>query len=160
MKTVRHFTATGYLVHKNSVYLHWHEKVKMWLPPGGHIEDNEDPVQAVKREVLEETVLESVIVERDQALSFEYPKLVSSPRYIMVEDIDDPQIGFHQHIDLIYYCRPKNGVQKIKQGWIAIGYDDLRQNQRLTIGEDKSVLLSQDVREMSMEAIKINLKHS
>ena len=29
-----------------------------WLPPGGHIEVNEDPIEAVLREVLEETGLE------------------------------------------------------------------------------------------------------
>ena len=39
----RHFTATGYVVIDNSILLHFHPKVKMWLPPGGHIELNEDP---------------------------------------------------------------------------------------------------------------------
>ena len=38
MNTIRHFTATGYLVHQNYVYLHWHKKVNMWLPPGGRRE--------------------------------------------------------------------------------------------------------------------------
>ena len=46
MATVRHFTATGFVVHEGATLLHWHPKVKMWLPPGGHIEPNEDPVQA------------------------------------------------------------------------------------------------------------------
>ena len=50
MSVVRHFTATAYVVHDGHVALHWHPKVKAWLPPGGHIEENEDPVQAVLRE--------------------------------------------------------------------------------------------------------------
>ena len=54
----RHFTATGYVVIDNSILLHFHPKVKMWLPPGGHIELNEDPNQAVIREVYEETSIE------------------------------------------------------------------------------------------------------
>ena len=55
MTTVRHFTATGFVVHEGATLLHWHPKVKMWLPPGGHIEPNEDPVEAALREIEEET---------------------------------------------------------------------------------------------------------
>ena len=51
----RHFTSTGYIVSKGRVLLHWHPKIKAFLPPGGHVEINEDPVQAVLREVKEET---------------------------------------------------------------------------------------------------------
>ena len=43
MTTVRHFTATGFVVDSGRLLLHWHPKVKAWLPPGGHIEENEDP---------------------------------------------------------------------------------------------------------------------
>ncbi len=35
--TVRHFTATGFVVHEGAMLLHWPPKVKMWLPLGGHI---------------------------------------------------------------------------------------------------------------------------
>jgi len=55
MTDTRHFTATGFVVHDGCVLLHWHPKVKAWLPPGGHIDENEDPVQAVLREVWEES---------------------------------------------------------------------------------------------------------
>ena len=51
----RHFTASGYVVFESKILLHWHKKVKAYLPPGGHIEENEDPVQAVLREIKEET---------------------------------------------------------------------------------------------------------
>ena len=51
----KHFTVTGFIVHKNKVALHWHKHVKKWLPPGGHIEMDEDPISAVRREVKEET---------------------------------------------------------------------------------------------------------
>ena len=157
MDTIRHFTATGYLVHQNYVYLHWHKKVSMWLPPGGHIEENEDPVQAVSREVFEETGIESVILGNEHTLSFKYPKIITAPRYIMEEDIDDLEFGPHKHIDFIYYCRPKNGVEKMNDGWISVNYDDLQQGNLLTVGENKSVSLTEDVRQMSMEAIETNL---
>ena len=41
--------------------LHWH-RLGLWLPPGGHIEPNEDPIQAVLREIEEETGVEALIV--------------------------------------------------------------------------------------------------
>lgn len=31
-----------------------HKKAQLWLPPGGHIEINEDPKETVRRECLEE----------------------------------------------------------------------------------------------------------
>ena len=52
----KHFTSTAFVLHpiEDKVLLHWHNKVKAWLPPGGHIENNETPVEAVKRETFEE----------------------------------------------------------------------------------------------------------
>ena len=40
------FTASVYIVRDNRVLLHMHKKLNMWLPPGGHIELDEDPNQA------------------------------------------------------------------------------------------------------------------
>ena len=62
MPVTRHFTATGFVVRDGHVLLHWHPKIGAWLPPGGHVEQNEDPVQAVHREVLEETGVEVEVV--------------------------------------------------------------------------------------------------
>ena len=113
---VRHFTATGFVVHRGSVALHWHPKVKAWLPPGGHIEPNEDPVQAVKREVLEETGLEVEVLNTGAELRLPYPEEVIAPYTIMVEDIHDPVQGFHKHIDMIYFCRPTDETC-LPEGW-------------------------------------------
>jgi len=33
----------------------FHKKLQKWIPPGGHIEPNEGPVEAALREVMEET---------------------------------------------------------------------------------------------------------
>lgn len=38
----------------NSIYLVHHIKANDWIPPGGHIEQGETPVQTVKREFIEE----------------------------------------------------------------------------------------------------------
>ena len=50
----RHFTATGFVVDGSRTLLHWHKRLEQWMPPGGHIELNEDPVQAVLREIEED----------------------------------------------------------------------------------------------------------
>ena len=121
----RHFTATGFVVHAGSVALHWHPKVKAWLPPGGHIEPNEDPVQAVIREVLEETGLPVRVLRTSPAVGLAYPQEVIPPYTIMVEDIHDPAQGFHQHIDMIYFCRP-TAETDLPEGWRWVAKSDLQ----------------------------------
>ena len=48
------FIVDAYIVHNNSVLLILHKKLKIWLPIGGHIELNEDPDEALMREIKEE----------------------------------------------------------------------------------------------------------
>ena len=116
--TVRHFTASGYVIRDGCVLLHWHPKVGGWLPPGGHIEANEDPVQAVLREIEEETGIAAEVLPAGIVLDLEYPVQVQPPFTILVEDIADPVDGDHQHIDMIYLCRPTDGVAALKDGWV------------------------------------------
>ena len=51
---IRHFTASGIVLSGDDhVLLVEHRKLGCWLYPGGHIDANEDPAQAVLREVVE-----------------------------------------------------------------------------------------------------------
>ena len=125
MATVRHFTASGYVIQDDSVLLHWHPKVHGWLPPGGHIEANEDPVQAVLREIEEETGIIAEVLPTGIVLDLEYPVQVQPPFTILVEDIADPVDGDHQHIDMIYLCRPTDGDGALKDGWVWASRSDL-----------------------------------
>jgi 8-oxo-dGTP pyrophosphatase MutT (NUDIX family) len=102
---IRHFTVTGFVTSGGRTLLHWHRKLGMWLPPGGHIEPDEDPVEAVIREVQEETGLSVEVIGAEQPLPFERPAQLAPPVTILVEDIPEPG-NFHQHIDMIYFCRP------------------------------------------------------
>ena len=125
MMTVRHFTATGFVVHEDATLLHWHRKVKMWLPPGGHIEENEDPVQAVLREVEEETGVQVEVVPTGTPINLDYPEQVHAPFTIEIEDIDDPVQGWHQHIDMIYFCKPVGIPKAVNEGWVWVSKDEL-----------------------------------
>ena len=150
---VRHFTATGFVVRDGSVALHWHKKVKAWLPPGGHIEPNEDPVQAVVREVLEETGLEVEVVPTSSTLDLAYPEHVQPPYTIMVEDIHDPVDGFHKHIDMIYFCRPLSKDPMLAAGWQWVSRVALSDVHPLTDGTLPLEPPPEDVRLLGIHAI-------
>ena len=62
MTAKRHFTASAYVVNDQKVLLHYHKKVRLVLPPGGHIEPNETPAESAIREVKEETGLKVKII--------------------------------------------------------------------------------------------------
>lgn len=104
----RHFTATAYIFHEEKVLLHYHAKLGKWLPPGGHLEPNETPPEAARREVLEETGLEIVFLEQEN-LHVDAYNATSFPRpfHCLLENIpahkDKPA---HQHMDFIYLARP------------------------------------------------------
>ena len=44
----------------------------------------------------------------------------------MIEDIHDPVQGYHQHIDMIYFCRPAGEPGAMNHGWRWIGREALR----------------------------------
>lgn len=107
----KQFCATVYIIDGDKTLLIFHRKLQKWLPPGGHIDQNETPPEAARREVLEETGLEiefltqeNVWIEDSNAESFERPfmcLLEHIPSYK-----DEPK---HQHMDFIYVGKPTKG---------------------------------------------------
>lgn len=108
----RHFTATVYILDGDRVLLIHHRKLQKWLPPGGHVDPNETPAEAARREAYEETGMqinfikqENIWINEPNAKSFERPYMC------MIEDI--PPHGTtpaHQHIDFIYLAEAAEGV--------------------------------------------------
>jgi len=96
-----HLVVVGYIVHAGKVLLVWHEKLRKWLPPGGHVEEGELPTEAVIREVLEEAGY--AVTVRDctpPGGNEEGVRVLPMPHHIQVEYID----GQHDHLDLAYEC--------------------------------------------------------
>ena len=50
-------------------------------------------------------------------LGLRYPHQLAPPITILVEDIHDPVDGLHQHIDMIYFCRPTGQLGPLNPGW-------------------------------------------
>ena len=60
-----HFTASAFVLHpsKESILLIFHEKLKLWLQPGGHVDPADASVQAAAaRELAEETCVTDAIL--------------------------------------------------------------------------------------------------
>ena len=78
----------------------WHNKMQAWLPPGGHIADNELPEDAARREVREEAGIEIALMEPPPG-PWGHVRVLHRPVCVLLEDIE----AGHQHIDLIYFAR-------------------------------------------------------
>ncbi len=59
----RDFTASAFIVEDNKILLMKHSKLGMWLQPGGHVEEDETPDEAARREAREETGVEIEFVK-------------------------------------------------------------------------------------------------
>ena len=118
------------------------------------MEPNEDPVTAVLREIREETGLCAEVISRDMPIDVEYPLQIPAPETIMVEDIDDPQVGPHQHVDLIYFCRPLGGVNNLKEGWRWIDRDSLILGEPIMRSDGSGVPPPADVRRLALAALQ------
>ena len=149
----RHFTVTGFLVEGDRTALHWHRKNQMWLPAGGHIEPDEDPIEAVVREVREETGIEAEVVSRAAVYGFATPPQLPPPMVILVEDIAE---GPHQHIDMIYALRPRSEGSSLSEEFVWVTAAALRANDPVALAScGVDVVVPDDVRALALEAIRV-----
>ena len=103
VEITRHFTATTFIVREGKVLLHRHPKQGLWLPPGGHIERDELPDEAARREIEEETGLRLTLHSEKEAVAMARDMdcgIVAQPAFILIEDINP----YHQHIDFTYFA--------------------------------------------------------
>jgi ADP-ribose pyrophosphatase YjhB (NUDIX family) len=153
----RHFTCTGFLVQGNKTLLLWHPRLRMWVPPGGHLEPDEDPVTAVLREIREETGLAAEVLSLGPTFAFAYPGQVAPPFAILLEDSAEPSPA-HQHVDLIYFCHPSDGSILTAPPDTVVAWVDeetLRANRPVELaGCGVSAPVSEDVRLLALTAIE------
>ncbi len=148
----KHYTATVYIVTeeqpRKALLLH-HRKHDKWVPPGGHQEANENPLEAAIREVKEETGL-------DIAKYFEPTRVVNGqslylplPRYIMEQHImahgDEPE---HFHLDMEYLVRvPHQAVNHQQDEAHGIGWFTVDELSNLHTWDDVRTVLQQELQQ-------------
>ncbi|HKC14795.1 MAG TPA: NUDIX domain-containing protein [Patescibacteria group bacterium] len=118
------FAVEVFIVHEDKVLLRRHDKYKIWLSVGGHIELNEDPNQAALREVKEEVGLD---IKLDESLKPTYQKgdtLELIPPYFLNRHRIEPN---HEHVVLVYFAtsstdkilQPTKGEQSEECRWFS-----------------------------------------
>ena len=118
------------------------------------MEINEDPVEAVLREVKEETGLLVEIINTELPIESSYPAQIPPPITIMIEDITDADGSIHQHIDFIYFCRPITDVI-LDEGWIWVTQREITDRVPLKVSENLAVPPPEDVRNLSLRALSL-----
>ena len=97
-----------FIVYKDKILLRMHDKYKIWLSVGGHIESDEDPIQAAIREAKEEVGLEIKIIDNRLLPNDESDyKMLITPRYLGSHYVND----IHKHTIFVYFA--KSNTNKI-----------------------------------------------
>ncbi|HSR89258.1 MAG TPA: NUDIX domain-containing protein [Candidatus Udaeobacter sp.] len=108
------FCSETFIVFKNKVLLRKHDKYKIWLSVGGHIELDEDPNQAAVREAKEEVGLD-VVLHKEEG---EQPELKGArnkslipPQFLSMHQVTSE----HAHIVFIYFGTSETDQLKLSE---------------------------------------------
>jgi len=105
------FTVDAFIVYKDKVLLRLHDKYNEWLAVGGHVELDEDPNQAVLREVKEEVGLDIVLWEGtmkklpEVSSAYNYRELIP-PVGMNIHNVSKT----HQHLSMCFLASAKTDV--------------------------------------------------
>lgn len=99
------FTVEVFVVYNNKVLLRKHDKYKIWLSVGGHIELDEEPNKAAIREVKEEVGLDIQLFNSNKInlIKIEGYKELIPPEFLNIHKINEN----HKHIALTYFASTK-----------------------------------------------------
>lgn len=94
------YAADILVVNGDAVLLRMHDKYHVWLAPGGHVELDEDMVEAALRETREETgILPKLVGDAPSTAEDDLGRELFLPRYINRHRVSDT----HEHISFIYF---------------------------------------------------------
>jgi 8-oxo-dGTP pyrophosphatase MutT (NUDIX family) len=122
------FTVSFFILHptERKFCLHFHHKLNFWNQLGGHIELNEDPMQALERELAEEAGLQKgqyEIIETTSGPAPRSARTIPNPFSVIIYNYGDTP---HKHIDMPYIVKSKTAVlapaegESAKIGWFSI----------------------------------------
>lgn len=138
-------TVAGYIIHNDKVLLIHHKKLNLWLPVGGHIEQDETPDGALLREIKEEVGLHVEIIGKSPVpLVGNAKKNLALPIHTNVHSVGD-----HDHYCLFYVCKPLNPEK------IELKLDEVKDAQWFSKEELMQERVPLDVRHIALHAFDI-----
>ena len=142
------FTVETFVVHENTVLLRKHDKYKIWLSIGGHIELDEDPNQAAVREVKEEVGLDVVLAGESTRSEKKdgYTELIP-PRFLNRHRINEA----HEHVTFVYFARAKSDVTSQGDGEVN---EEMRWFTKEELN-DPSFGIRENIKQYAEEALKV-----
>ncbi len=97
------------VIHNKKLLMINHKKIGAWLPPGGHVEENEFPYEAAIRETKEETEADVELVGRDPiGYNDDGAHTLIQPFAIVYENVPYKTQPMHIHFDMIYIAKMLN----------------------------------------------------
>ena len=108
---LQHFCTTTYIFNEegNKTLLIFHKKIAAYLPPGGHIEENEDYFESSQREVVEELGVKSSYLSYPEYLNGLEDKTMQPWAIQKYEIIPEK----HYHFDLIFVAITSEDIKII-----------------------------------------------
>ena len=117
-------------------------KLKKWLPVGGHIDADEAPDDALKREFEEETGLTvEVLGERFGSVCEGVKRVLAVPFAANVHNVGD-----HDHYGLFYGCRVTGG---------ELERNERELNEVKWFAPEELIEAPEDVREQALKALQL-----
>lgn len=145
------FTATGYVMNRerSKMLLVYHKKLEKWVPPGGHLEDNELPHECALREVVEETGIRADFLPnsiRIKNLS-QGEKQLPTPYCILHEVIPKYKTTpKHMHVDFIYLLVARTKKTTISHESMRVGWFSIKEIQKLDCFEALKYVANKELR--------------
>lgn len=117
-------TACAFLIHQSRILLVKHKKLQIWLAPGGHCENNEQPHQTAIRECYEETGNQVTVISAHPLPIGETSQYLPLPFAINLHNIYHGSC--EQHVAYLYLVKSKKQLSVIDPkesddiGWFTL----------------------------------------
>ncbi|MCF7834328.1 MAG: NUDIX domain-containing protein [Candidatus Pacebacteria bacterium] len=120
------FAVEVFVVYKNKVLLRLHDKYKIWLSVGGHVDLDEDPNQTALREVKEEVGLDVSLYDKNLIFKYEEKgnRQLIPPIALGRHNISE----MHEHVVFIYFATSNTDEvipEKETDQWKWVGMEEL-----------------------------------
>jgi 8-oxo-dGTP pyrophosphatase MutT (NUDIX family) len=139
------FVVSVFIVRRGKVLLVDHRRYDEWLPIGGHVELDEDPEEALYREIREECGLKVRLLTSAPAIRHPGVKPLPTPSYMDAHRIS----ASHRHVAFIYFAAAASARVKLH----TREHREFRWFSREDLN-DSSFRLTRSIRFYCLEALK------